>query len=355
MRRPSFTLGIPIDDVTMDEAIDEIDRLVAHGRQTGRCHQIATVNVDFLVNALDHEELHRLLQNTSLNVADGEPIVWASKAAGLPLRERVAGADLIPRLVAEASSRRWHIHFFGSGPGVGDRAVDVLLDRYPGTRLTSESGPMITDVNEVGEADLRALADVNADIVCVALGNPKQERFIAAHGHRLGVPVMIGIGGTLDMLIGDRKRAPAWVQRIGAEWIVRAFQEPRRLGGRYLRDARIFVPRQLRYLRRLRRTEGSPLTVSDAEGVLRVSTDPTERGRPVAGCDLRRLVAAATRVEVGLPRPPDVEGIADLIGITRTARRLGVPVEVCSIADEVADRLDDLRLPLWTAGHGSAA
>ena len=97
---------------------------------------------------------------------------------------------------------------------------------------------MLRDVTEVDDDDIDRIRDFDPDILCVAFGNPKQERFIAAHRDRLRCPVMIGIGGSLDLLVGDKRRAPAWAQHGGAEWVYRALQEPGRLGRRYLHDAR---------------------------------------------------------------------------------------------------------------------
>jgi N-acetylglucosaminyldiphosphoundecaprenol N-acetyl-beta-D-mannosaminyltransferase len=90
---------------------------------------------------------------------------------------------------------------------------------------------------------LKAIRDADPDVICVALGNPKQEWWIEHHRRALGVPVLIGVGGTLDLLVGDKRRAPAWIGRLGLEWVYRAVQEPKRLGPRYARDIFIFLPR----------------------------------------------------------------------------------------------------------------
>ena len=233
MRAPAVIFGVPIDDLTMATTIERIAELVIDGRRHGRSHQIATVNVDFLVNALAEPELKRLLQDTSLNLPDGMPIVWASSLVGTPLTERVAGADLVPELARESAKHDWRIHLFGGAPGVADRARSVLNERHPGARITADAGPVVRDVTEVDDSTIDRIRDYDPDILCVAFGNPKQERFIAAHRDRLGCPVMIGIGGSLDMLVGDKRRAPEWAQRTGVEWVYRALQEPGRLGGRY--------------------------------------------------------------------------------------------------------------------------
>jgi N-acetylglucosaminyldiphosphoundecaprenol N-acetyl-beta-D-mannosaminyltransferase len=251
MRPPALLFGIPIDDVTMDESLDRIGELIVAGRTHARTHQVATVNVDFLVNSLASEELADILRRADLNLADGMPVVWGARRSGAPLRERVTGADLVPAMAARAAITGWHIHLFGSAPGVAEAAAERLLQQHPQARITADSGPMIPDVTKTPEDVLAQIAAVDADVLCLALGNPKQERFIVANRDRLRTPVMIGIGGTLDMIVGDKKRAPMWAQRVGLEWVFRALQEPRRLGKRYAHDARVFFPKIRAYLRSL--------------------------------------------------------------------------------------------------------
>jgi N-acetylglucosaminyldiphosphoundecaprenol N-acetyl-beta-D-mannosaminyltransferase len=271
-RGTSLVDGIPIDDVSIDEALDVITSFVESGRATGRTYQVVTVNVDFVVNAKHDERLRRVLQGADLSLPDGTPILWYSRLAGTPLRERVAGADLVP-LIAERSITSGHrILLFGSAGGVAEQARDLLRKRHPGASVEGLSGPYILDVTQMAESDLDEIRALRPDIICVALGNPKQEHWIAANRHLIGVPVLIGVGGTLDFLVGGRKRAPSWMQRTGLEWVFRASQEPKRLGKRYGRDLRVFAPIMLRVSGRWLRTRGtSPSTV----GIRRDVADKT--------------------------------------------------------------------------------
>ena len=155
------------------------------------------------------------------------PVVWGASLLGMPIQERVAGADLVPRLVEVSQSTGWRIHVFGSSSSVADRATALFAAPYPNAAVSIDPGPRIPDPSSVDDRVLDDIAAVDADILCVAFGNPKQERFIEAHRDRLRVPVMIGVGGSLDMLVGERKRAPRWMQRTGTEWIARMVQEPR--------------------------------------------------------------------------------------------------------------------------------
>lgn len=234
--------GVRFAALTMDDTIELIAELAGRGRATGTTYQVATVNVDFLVNAEDDVRIGAIVRAADVCLADGMPIVWAARLFRTPLPERVAGSDLLPRLASESAGRRLRIHVFGAADEVAERARKLVAERYPDALMTFEAGPRLADPTVVPDSVLDTLAATRADVLCVALGNPKQERFIAAHRARLGIPVLIGIGGSVDMLVGQRSRAPQWVQRVGLEWVYRAAQEPARLGPRYVRDIRVFVP-----------------------------------------------------------------------------------------------------------------
>lgn len=236
-------LGVRVDDVTMDEVIDRIGELVADGRRTARCHQVATVNVDFVVNALEDPQLATIMAATALSLPDGMAIVWGSRLLGTPLRTRVAGADLVPALAERAARDGLRLALYGGAPGVAVRAARLLSARHPDAEIWATAGPVFGRPDELTIADVAPLRDADADICCVAFGNPKQERFIARFGSSLGIPVMIGVGGTLDFLVGEQRRAPRWMQRTGLEWLHRASTDPRRLARRYARDAVVFLPR----------------------------------------------------------------------------------------------------------------
>ena len=187
----------------------------------------------------------RILQRTDLAIPDGMPVVWASRLLGTPVRERTTGVDLVPALVERAAAdghrivsvrRRARRRRAGRRrrSRSGSRALDVVGARRPGRRRRRVDG-------RPGGPRARS-APLDPTSSCVALGNPKQERWIERYGTAVGAPVLIGIGGTLDFLTGATRRAPAWMQRVGLEWLHRALSEPRRLVGRYARDLRVFLP-----------------------------------------------------------------------------------------------------------------
>lgn len=329
-RPPALVFGVPITNVTMDEALDLIGELVDHGRRTGRTHQIATVNVDFLVNAIDEPDLLSILQGAEVCLADGAPVVWAASLLGVPLRERVAGSDLVPLLARESVTRGWRVHVLGSSSHVAEHALEKLQERHPGCRVSIDPGPTIADPDDVDDGIVDGIVALDPDILCVALGNPKQERFIRAYRERLGTPVLIGVGGSLDMYVGERRRAPVWVQRIGMEWVVRALQEPKRLGRRYAHDIVVFGPRlvrERRAVRRLRLSGGIALAVETKNVRAQVG---------VAGLpDTATWSEAMNRLDAGLPLRLVCEpsgsvshrAIAMLVGLVQRARLMGGTVE----------------------------
>jgi N-acetylglucosaminyldiphosphoundecaprenol N-acetyl-beta-D-mannosaminyltransferase len=237
MRKLLIILGCPIDDVTMEEALDRLDELIVSGRASGQSHQIVTVNVDFVVQSLKDPELRLILQEADLSTADGMPLVWGAKLLGAPLRERVTGADMIPALAGRAAQKGYSMYFLGAAPGVAQRAANILQERHPGLKVAGVFSPPNRSVLDMDTSVVDGIKVARPDILLVAFGNPKQEKWINMHARELSVPVMIGIGGTLDFIAGATRRAPAWMQRRGLEWIYRLSQEPRRLWKRYVVDS----------------------------------------------------------------------------------------------------------------------
>jgi N-acetylglucosaminyldiphosphoundecaprenol N-acetyl-beta-D-mannosaminyltransferase len=351
-RPPALLFGVPIDDLTMDETVAAIADLVANGRRNGRTHQIATVNVDFLVNALADDVVHQLLQNADVCLADGAPVVWGARAAHMALRERIAGADLVPALAERSAETGWRIHLFGSAPGTAERAAELLITRFPGAHVTGDSGPFIKDAGRVDEGLLASLVEADPDVLCVALGNPKQERFIGAYRDRLGAPVMIGIGGTLDFIVGGRRRAPRWAQRAGLEWVVRAAQEPGRLGRRYAHDARVFFPHLARYLRVVRRyrTNAGSLRYSVGRNDVLIST---RTGGGGAGGPWQQAAnaaarAATVRIDLGLSSGLSSGSVCELVGLVRAARRAGAAVDfIRPLSSSLTEQLRSMGLATY--------
>ncbi len=221
---------VPVDVVDSQQALAEVARLV-EARQGGF---VFTPNVDHVVNVEDDEAFAHAYTQADLSVADGMPLVWASRLLGTPLPERVAGSDLVGPLLELAGQRGWRVYFLGAGPGVAEKAARVARARW-NTQVVGVDAPM---VNLRDEAQLdgiaRQLADAKPDLVLMAFGAPKQELLIARIAGQVKPAVLLGVGASLDFIAGTVKRAPAFMRKTGFEWLYRLSQEPGRLWKRYL-------------------------------------------------------------------------------------------------------------------------
>ncbi len=264
MRKLIALLGIPLDLLNLHQAIDRMDELVQRGRARGQGHQVATVNIDFLVKARSDPELRLILQECDLATIDGMPLLWGVRWLGASLDDRAAGSDFVPALAERAAQRGYSIYLLGAEPGIAQQAAQILQSRYPGLIVAGYHSPPFQPLLEMDRSILAKIKAANPDILFVAFGNPKQEKWIRMHGLELGVPLMIGVGGTLNFITGNTRRAPRWLQRLGLEWVHRLAQEPRRLWKRYAVDLWVFntqFARQWLLLRARRADRRKPASV----------------------------------------------------------------------------------------------
>jgi N-acetylglucosaminyldiphosphoundecaprenol N-acetyl-beta-D-mannosaminyltransferase len=238
-------LGVPFHSVTIDEAVDFIEDKI----DEGGFHQIATANVDFLMNSLRDKSLQEILFSCDLVVPDGMPVLWAARLLGGSLKERVCGVDLVPQLAGLCVRRHFSMFLLGASDKVSARAAENLKQRFPGLRIAGRYSPPVQPLEKMNHEEiLDRIAQAKPDILLVAFGNPKQEKWLAMHRDRLNVPACIGVGGSLDFVAGAVPRAPRWMQSTGLEWLYRMGKEPKRLAQRYLHDAiglALHVPSQL--------------------------------------------------------------------------------------------------------------
>jgi N-acetylglucosaminyldiphosphoundecaprenol N-acetyl-beta-D-mannosaminyltransferase len=241
---------VPVDVVQAAEAIEAIEALV----RSGRGGAVFTPNVDHVVKAERDRAFREAYRAADLSLADGAPLIWASRLLGQPLPERVAGSDLVLPLARRAAERGWRLYLLGGAPGDADGAAGKL--RALGVEIAGVDAARI-DLGPAGEAASRAAAErvreARADLVYVALGAPKQEIWIHRHRDVLGPAVALGVGASLAFLAGTVSRAPPWVARSGLEWLHRLLREPRRLWRRYLVEDLAFLPIVLRAWRGSRR------------------------------------------------------------------------------------------------------
>lgn len=235
---PVAMLGVVFDNVTFAETLKRIQDMVA----TRQPHYIVTANVDFLVQARRDAELRRILAEAHLVLCDGTPLVWASKLLGNPLPERVAGSDLAPQLIRLAAKNNYRLFLLGATPEANEQAAARVRAQFPNLSVAHYSPPF-RPLPEMDHADIACrIRAARPDILLVAFGCPKAEKWMAWHYRALGVPVVIGVGGTIDFLAGRVRRAPVWMQRAGLEWLFRLGREPRRLFKRYATDLWHFGP-----------------------------------------------------------------------------------------------------------------
>ena len=200
-------LGVPVASLTMGEAVEQAERWMDERRGA----LIATANAEMIMNATRDEELLDILQSADLVVPDGAGTVWAAHHLGHAMPERVAGYDLTQALLRRAPEKKRRVFFFGSAPGVAEKARQKAEALYPGIQIVGVRNGYFSEAEE--PEIIREIRDAEPDLLLAALGVPKQEKWLKKYKAELGVPVSIGVGGTLDVMAGTTKRAPLWIQK----------------------------------------------------------------------------------------------------------------------------------------------
>ena len=217
-------LGVKVDAVTMQGALDRIESFFEERKPV----IVATANAEMLMRATQDEELKNILNAAELVVPDGAGTVWAAHHLGYEMPERVAGYDLAQELMKRAPAKNRRVYFFGSAPGVADKAKIKAEKLYPNIKIVGTRNGYFKEEDEP-----QIIADIKAakpDLLLAALGVPKQEKWLAKYKDELNVPVSIGVGGTFDVMAGVMKRAPKWMQKAKLEWLFRALLQPKRAG-----------------------------------------------------------------------------------------------------------------------------
>jgi N-acetylglucosaminyldiphosphoundecaprenol N-acetyl-beta-D-mannosaminyltransferase len=228
-------LGLPVDDVTMSEAIEIIDGFIA----CGGIHQSVVINVSKVVQASNDATLRAIIETCDLVTTDGQPIIWAARLLGTPLRARVTGIDLMQRLIEHASTRGYRVYLLGASQSVVSAVARRIAMEQPGVKIVGYHHGYWADSDE---PELVArIASASPQILFVAIPSPRKEAFLGAWKDAIGAPFVMGVGGSFDVYAGVTKRAPTWMQRMGLEWLFRVIQEPRRLWRRYAWDAPRFA------------------------------------------------------------------------------------------------------------------
>ena len=217
-------LGVKVDSVTMAQAVAQVEGYMDERKNV----LIATANAEMIMRATHDTELKDILNDAALVVPDGAGTVWAAHHLGYEMPERVAGYDLAQELMRIAPSKKQKVFFFGSAPGVAEKAKAKAEELYPGIEIVGTRDGYFKPEDE--PAIIEEIKAAQPDLLLAALGVPKQEKWLNAHLKELGVPVAIGVGGTLDVMAGVMKRAPYWMQKAKLEWLFRGLLQPKRAG-----------------------------------------------------------------------------------------------------------------------------
>ncbi|TXK83697.1 WecB/TagA/CpsF family glycosyltransferase [Paenibacillus sp. N3.4] len=220
---------------------------------------ILTCNVDHLIKLRKDVEFQQVYADAGAIVADGMPIIWASKMLRKPLKQKVSGSDLFAKLGEAFANRQYKLFFLGSASGIPEQAIKNLKVRFPNLNIVGCYSPSYGFENKEEENAqiIQMLIDTQPDIVFVGVGAPKQEKWIYNHYMHYKVPISIGVGATFDFLSGSVKRAPHLMQKTGFEWFWRLAQEPRRLWKRYLvHDSMFFVMLGLEVVKQFKNEAG---------------------------------------------------------------------------------------------------
>jgi len=242
-------LGIVVDPLTMDESVEAAEQLI----RAGGTHQHVVVNAAKVVQASDDPELAAIIKGADLVNADGMSVLWAGRFLGHSMPERVPGIDFMEALLARAATSGYQVFFLGAREEVVTAVVEIEIGRHPGLVVAGYRNGYWRAEEEAGV--VAQIAATRPAILLVAMSSPKKERFLSNHLEELGVPLVVGVGGSFDVVAGVTARAPMWMQRTGLEWMYRLVQEPRRMFKRYLVGNSRFVVMVLFERWRFRRLE----------------------------------------------------------------------------------------------------
>lgn len=242
--------GIQIDPLTMSQAVSRVFDWIIDPPQ--QCQIVVTPNVDHIVQLQTNEGLQQAYRQAGLVLADGWPVVTASRWLGRPLPERVPGSDLVPEIFRAAQARyvrcpagsgvKLRVFLLGAAPGVADRAASNIHEQWSGVEIVGTYSPPLGFEKSDSECEtiLNRIEAAQPEVLVLGLGAPKQELWAAKHQDRLSARVALCVGATIDFLAGEKKRAPQWIQTLKMEWLHRLLSEPKRLGKRYWHDACVF-------------------------------------------------------------------------------------------------------------------
>lgn len=214
-------LGVKFSTLSFQETVAEL----THRIESEQTTHVVTANPEIVMIASEQEKLRTILERAYI-VPDGIGIIYAAKWLHQPIRERITGIELLEALMAKANERQWKIYLLGASPESNRLAGERLAERYPQARIVGMHDGYFRAEEEPGI--IREIADLQPDILFVAMGAPRQEEWISAYREQLNVPLMMGVGGSFDVIAGRVKRAPALWQKLHLEWLYRLLKQPSR-------------------------------------------------------------------------------------------------------------------------------
>lgn len=213
-------MGVAFDNVTMEEALSGAREILSGGET----RYVVTPNPEIVYEAMHDDAFRALLNGAAMVLPDGVGVLLGAKILGTPLKEKVTGVDFAARLLTVLEEDGKSLYLLGSKPGVAELAAQNMRGSHPHLNICGTADGYFKDEDLV----VAKINEQNPDVLFVCLGSPKQEHFMKNHAAALHVPLMIGLGGSLDAFAGTVKRAPQWVSRIGMEWFYRLVKEPKR-------------------------------------------------------------------------------------------------------------------------------
>ena len=223
MIEPIKILGVPVHPMTMKQAVDSLEQRMLAGEQTF----VVTANAEIIMMCQEEAAYNNIISHKAeLVLPDGAGAVWAGRHLGYKVPERVAGFDLYNQLLALSAKKGYKAYFFGGSPGIAEAAKAKSEEMYPGVKIVGCHNGYFTDADV--PAIIEAINQSGAEMLFVALGAPKQEKWILAHREELKPRILMGIGGSFDVLAGKMERAPKWMQDASLEWAARLSKQRRR-------------------------------------------------------------------------------------------------------------------------------
>lgn len=223
IKKPVKILGVPVHPLTMNESVAVLEDKLQKKEQAF----VVTANAEIIMMCQQDKEYNNIVsEKADLVLPDGAGAVWAGRYLGNEVPERVAGFDLYNQLLKLSADKGYKAYFFGGAPGVAEAAKNKAEELYPGVQIVGCRNGYFTEAEE--EAIIKEINDAAPDMLFVALGAPKQEKWLVKYRKQLKPRVLMGIGGSFDVLAGKMERAPKWMQEASLEWAFRLYKQPSR-------------------------------------------------------------------------------------------------------------------------------